>query len=350
MRKREFQRRLTQWREFLSGQKLTEEERACALGYVERLMSRDLPPIFDFSHLCYILGVSNEELAALIFSPQSFYRTFTIPKRSGGQREITAPYPSMKSVQRWILSNILSKVKPHGCSHGFIPRRSIVTNVKVHVGQPMLLKIDLKDFFPSITLNWVINVFKQLGYENTVAFFLAAICCQGNRLPQGSPASPAISNIICRHMDRRLYRLAKSLNLNYTRYADDIGISGSEINPSIIRYFFEVITDCGFQINEKKVRLYSEGSNKILTGISLNGDRPRITREYRRHLTKEIHYINKYGLTGHLAHIRNRKANYLESLLGKLNFWLMVEPENLPVRDIRDRLSDYYKRQISPQE
>lgn len=298
------------------------------LEYVSNLIRKDLPPIFDLKHLGALLGLKVDFLSAAIYSAESFYRNFEIPKRSGGQRQITAPYPSLKYVQKWIYRNILSKIKVHGCVHGFVDHRSILTNAKVHIGQQCLLKLDLKDFFPSISMDWVVQVFKTMGYETQVAFSLASLCCYQGSLPQGSPASPAISNIVAMHLDRRLYRLAKKFKLNYSRYADDIAFSGERICPKFITYVNDIIEDCGFSVNRSKIRLYKEHGNKILTGVSLSTGQPRIPRDYRRRLQKDLHYIDKYGIKGHMMHNKIRDPRYLESIIGRLGFWLMIEPDN----------------------
>lgn len=346
MRKKELNDRLAEWRSHFFDNRIEGPEADHYLEVVGRLMARDLPPVLDFEHLALMLGIVPSALASMVNESRAYYHDFEIPKKSGGTRLITAPYPSLKYVQRWIYSNILSKIKPHGCAHGFINKRSILTNAKVHAGQPYLLKIDIKDFFPSIGINWVIQMFRNLGYETKTAFYLAALCCLDGVLPQGSPASPAISNIVSIHMDRRLYRLAKKFGLNYSRYADDIAFSGKEIDGAFIRYACHIIEDCGFTVNEQKIRLYKDCGNKILTGISLANGKPRSTREFRRNLVKELFFIRKYGIDSHMSHSHIRKANYLMSIIGKLNFWLMIEPDNEFALSMYRHLYDTYRDRL----
>lgn len=317
MKKKKLNKLKEEWESFYQAKEISHELMECYMSYALNLMEKDLPPIFDFHHLTLLMKVNSNFLSSVISCPQKFYRDFTIPKRSSGTRTITAPYPSLKYIQRWILSNILDKVKIHGCAHGFVRKRSILTNVKIHQGNKYLLKIDLKDFFPSIKIDWVIQIFKELGYEHTVAFYMASICCCEDQLPQGAPTSPAISNIAVRHLDRRLYRLAKKFTLNYSRYADDIAFSGNKINGCFVRYACDIIKDCGLTVNENKIRLYNNRGSKILTGISLASGVPKITRSYRRELVQELYYIKKFGLNGHTSHNKIRKSNYIESLIGK---------------------------------
>jgi retron-type reverse transcriptase len=168
--------------------------------------------------------------------------------------------------------------------------------------------MDLKDFFSSIPINWVIQVFKDIGYTNDVAFCLASICCLEDALPQGAPTSPALSNIVASYMDKRLYKFCQEYGYKYTRYADDIAISGNYISPSFIETVNGIIEDCHFVVNKKKTRLYGENGNKIITGISLANNEVRVPRGYRRELEQTIYYILKYGYDAHVNRNKIRKA------------------------------------------
>ena len=329
MKKKELNSIMSQWERFYTEKGIEPNVQSLYLEYVKGLLSKDLPPIFDFHHLCILLGIKDEVVAAMVNGTESFYRTFSIPKKSGGSREISAPYPSLKYVQLWIYHNILKKLKTHGCAHGFVSNRSIISNVQTHLPNKCLLKIDLKDFFSTIRIEWIIQVFKSLGYEHHVAFYLASLCCCQGVLPQGAPTSPVLSNLTSIHLDRRLYRLAKRFNLVYTRYADDIAFSGEKLPVKVIEYATSIIEDCGLVVNKTKVRLYNEHGSKILTGICLSNGQARLPREKRRELEKELHYIEKYGLDSHIRHNKIKDAHYLESLIGRVGFWLQVEPDNL---------------------
>lgn len=343
MRKKELEIAKQEWRSFFENKGVKQQLIDAYISYVSPLLERGFPVIFDFAHLALLLRLDRGFLASLVNASESFYRQFSIPKRSGGQRVIDAPYPSLKFVQLWILNNILRKVKVHGCAHGFVERKSILTNVRPHLGKRFLLKFDLKDFFPSISINLVIQVFKSLGYTQEVSFYLASLCCYDGVLPQGSPASPAISNIVARHLDRRLYRLAKQFGYVYTRYADDIAFSGDYIPVAFIQYVKDVVVDCGFIVNEQKVRLYGEKGNKILTGISMANGQARIPRDFRRSLEKELYYVKKYGLDAHMNHMKIRRYNYIKSLIGRVDFWRMVEPDNKFAASMSEYLQVEYK-------
>ena len=338
---------LDNWEQFYDSKGVESELTKVYMAYVEKLVKQSLPPIFDFRHLSLLLNINEYDLASIVNSPNSYYRTFDIPKKKGGFRTITAPHSSLKNIQKWIYYNILNNIKIHGCAHGFAPSKSILTNANVHINQKYLLKIDLKDFFPSIPMSYVLQLFKSLGYTSKVAFYLSSLCCYDGCLAQGSPVSPVISNVIAKHLDRRLYRIAKKYHLRYSRYADDIAFSGECISVKFIEYVKEIITDCGFLVNDNKIRLYKEYGNKILTGLSLATGVPRLPRDYRRSLEKELFYINKYGIKGHISHNKIRTSNYLESILGKVRYWLMIEPNNTFAQQMYEKLFAEYKLQLN---
>ena len=338
---------LDNWEQFYDSKGVESELTKVYMAYVEKLVKQSLPPIFDFRHLSLLLNINEYDLASIVNSPNSYYRTFDIPKKKGGFRTITAPHSSLKNIQKWIYYNILNNIKIHGCAQGFAPSKSILTNANVHINQKYLLKIDLKDFFPSIPMSYVLQLFKSLGYTSKVAFYLSSLCCYDGCLAQGSPVSPVISNVIAKHLDRRLYRIAKKYNLKYSRYADDIAFSGECISVKFIEYVKGIITDCGFLVNDNKIRLYKEYGNKILTGLSLATGVPRLPRDYRRSLEKELFYINKYGIKGHISHNKIRTSNYLESILGKVRYWLMIEPNNTFAQQMYEKLFAEYKLQLN---
>lgn len=298
------------------------------IAYIKPLLKNSVPIIFDFNHLCLLLGRNQAYLASVINSNINHYRQFTIPKRSGGIRTISAPYSALLESQKWIYLHILSKIKIHSSAHGFTFKKSIISNSKVHAGQKHFLKIDLKDFFPSITINQVITIFKSLGYTHKVSFYLASICCCGDVLPQGAPTSPILSNIVAKTLDNRLMKFSEKLNLRYTRYADDLAFSGDSITVKHIEYITKIINSCGFTINEKKTMLQQKKHKRVVTGISIAENEIKVPREYKRKLKLEIHCIRKHGIAGHIRKNKIKNPDYLLSIIGKIHFWLSVEPSN----------------------
>jgi len=319
---------IDQWKNYFAQKGVEEQQAAEYLTYLTPLIEKGLPVIFDFNHLCLLLGKKPGYVASVVNSSISHYRTFEIRKRSGGTRTISAPYPALLQCQQWIHRHILSQTKIHSAAHGFTSRKSILTNATEHINKEQFLKIDIKDFFPSITINQVINVFKSLGYTRKVSFYLASICCQNKSLPQGAPTSPMLSNIIAAGMDNRLTRFAQKFDLTYTRYADDLAFSGKSIPAKHIQYIAAIIQSCKFQLNPSKTRLQQKKNKRILTGISIAEEQIKLPREYKRKLKMEIHCIRKYGIALHIRNQRIKNPNHLATVIGRIQFWLSVEPDN----------------------
>lgn len=132
--------------------------------FVSECIAQDIPPIFELEHLSQLVGVGIDELVSMIFGTESFYREFRIRKRSGGSRKISAPYPSLLRVQRWIKENILEKFELSICATGYHRRGGIVENAQRHCGRGTLLKLDIVNFFPSIEFDRVVHLYVGMGY------------------------------------------------------------------------------------------------------------------------------------------------------------------------------------------
>ncbi|HEU4539233.1 MAG TPA: reverse transcriptase domain-containing protein, partial [Polyangiaceae bacterium] len=212
-----------------------------------KLAALGLPAYDGPPALAAALGLSVGRLRALAFhrrvSESSSYVRFTIPKKAGGERLISAPMPRLKAAQRWVLDHLLAPPPVHDAAHGFRAGRSIASNAAPHVGAAIVVNVDLKDFFPTVTFRRVKGLFRAQGHAESVATVLALLCTEpeveeveldgrryfvalgDRRLPQGDPTSPALTNLLCRRLDRRLEAAAAAFGFVYTRYADDLTLS-----------------------------------------------------------------------------------------------------------------------------
>ena len=287
------------------------------------------PVILTPKHMALLIGIPYPELRKMFYARDKFYRSYTIKKRNGGERLIEAPYPSLKMVQRWILDNILvPSAVYHHSAVGFRQGKTIVDNAMPHLGHDVLLKMDIKDFFPSVTEASVRKYFHSLGYQGGLSGTLAYLCCKDNRLPQGAPTSPLLSNVLFVKMDRELDRIAVMEGLSYTRYADDLTFSGARIPIPFIKTVTQVAKDNNLRINKEKTRRSGKGSRKVITGVSISSGKPTIPRSLKREIRQKVHYILNYGLYDHLKHIESRDLLAGYRLLGLLAYWHSVEPEN----------------------
>ncbi len=293
--------------------------------YVTKLLSKSLPVIFDWHHLSQLLGVSIDFTVSIVNSNCSHYREFKIPKRNGGHRTIVAPRRALKLCQRWILDNILNRLSCHPAAKGFVRKQSIKSHCAPHLGGDCFLKVDFKDFFPSISKSRVIALFRSMGYSNKVSLYLASFCCYGNSLPQGGVTSPAISNLMCRRLDSRLATFARSKGWIYSRYADDLVFSGSGIGFSAVNFLEYVVGEEGFSLNPEKTRIYRGDARPVITGLVIGDRALAVPRNFKRDVAKQVHYVLRYGVLSHSAKTRSRNPFLISTLLGKLGFWLDIE-------------------------
>jgi RNA-directed DNA polymerase len=321
-------------------------------------------------HVASLLGVSWKKLRHLLYRMRNSnrYVRFTIRKKSGGSRQITAPCAEIKELQRKLNEILTSIYRPRLSTHGFALKRSIVTNAQAHVGKRFVFNLDLEDFFPSIHFGRVRGLFmkKPFRCNPSVATVLAQLCCHNGKLPQGAPTSPIISNLICAKMDVQLQRFAREHACIYTRYADDISFSSNrQVFPSAIAHQDEktdelrvgqalaaIIAQNTFVINEAKLRLQNENRRQIVTGLKVNHF-PNVSRKLLSQVRAMIHAWRKYGLPSaekeyqekyakkHRAPYRGQ-ASFSQAVKGKIEFIGMVRGKSSPVflrlaRELRER-------------
>ncbi len=300
------------------------------LVYAESLYKKNLPIIYDNDHLSVLLGYHKDLLLKISNSPNPFYRVFYIQKRNGKKREISEPYPTLKEIQYWILNKILKKVKISKYAKAYYKGRSVIDNARFHKGQNVIIKLDVKDFFSSIQLIDIIGIFSWLGYSKTISNMLARLCCLNECLTQGSPTSPALSNIFAIRIDNRIGDYVTKLGFRYTRYSDDITISGDISDKqisSILKHCKKVLSENNLEIQNEKTKVLRKHQKQYVTGIIVN-EKLSIDSKIKRKIRQDIYYIKKYGLNSHMSHCNIEKENYLNHILGIINWVLFVEPKN----------------------
>jgi RNA-directed DNA polymerase len=305
-----------------------------ALTYAERLHDANLPIVYDRRHLAALLGFDSDALWRQ-GSLDGLYRSFKILKHNGGYRRIDEPVEVLKAAQRWILRSILSRFRFDPCVTGFVGGRSILDNARRHIGRRMVLSLDIRDFFGSVSVDAVRREYRSLGFSHDAADALASICVYREQLPQGAPTSPALSNLVFRHADTLLVGFAKELRITYSRYADDLTFSGS-FNPSVVvGVCRQVLGKYGFDLNDAKTRLMRRHQRQEVTGIVVN-DKLQAPREKRRTLRQEIYFVKKHGIEGHESHRPFFFDHRHEHLRGLAEF---VRTVNIHDRDAADALA-----------
>ena len=287
------------------------------------------------------------------------YTSFSIAKKNGGERIINSPVKGFRSILR-VLNFLLQAIsEPHSAATGFVLERSIVDNAKAHVGKHYVYNLDLKDFFHSFDRNRVKLGFMKKPFnlnknndKEELAFFLSCLCTHPFEiegkiktvLPQGSPTSPTVTNILCKDLDRRLNGLAKKYNLRFTRYADDITFSSShniyndeEFQKELQRIIEE---DQELIINPTKTRLQKTVYRQEATGLIVN-EKVNVKRDYVKQLRMWLYYWETYGYKkaeqlfkkdyfSNKGHVKSQLPDMKVVIAGKLEFLKMVKGEKDP--------------------
>jgi RNA-directed DNA polymerase len=297
----------------------------------ERAKANGLPELDSAEKLAKALGVPVSRLRWFAFHREvdtgTHYQSWEIPKRDGGKRTITAPKRELKAAQRWVLANVVERLPVHGAAHGFVAGRSILTNALAHRAADLVVKVDVKDFFPSVTWPRVKGLLRKGGLPENTATLLALMATEAPRevvqfrgktlyvakgpraLPQGAPTSPALTNALCLKLDKRVSAMAKRLGFIYTRYADDLTFSWRKVKGGkgakakkqadapvavLLARVKSILEAEGFTVHPDKTRVLRKGGKQRVTGLVVN-EAPegvpgaRVPREVIRRLRAALH-------------------------------------------------------------
>jgi RNA-directed DNA polymerase len=291
--------------------------------------------------------------------PLRHYCYLWMASRGGKRRLLESPRPRLKSIQRRFLHEILDHIPAHDSAHGYRPGRSIVSYAAPHAGRQIVLRLDLRDFFPSVNVARVRAVFRAAGYPREVANSLAGLCTnvtpddiwpadsdfetrarfRSPHLPQGAPTSPALANLVAFRLDRRLTGLANKLGATYTRYADDLAFSGGEsLERSPMRFrdsVARIALDEGFELNFRKTRLMPRSTRQSLAGVVVN-ERPNGRRADYDRLEAILFNCLRFGATS-----QNRAGvpDFRAHLAGRLAHLARLNPaRGRRLRELFDRI------------
>lgn len=331
----------------------------------------DVQPVFTLRHLAALSDVDYGFLRQTVARRTDAYAEFRIKKQVADHllpqyRTICVPSPGLMKTQRWITQNILAHVPAHDGSVAFSKGDTLYKAVEPHCQAKWLVKIDVKGFFESISEASVYRLFDSLGFEPLIAFEMARLCTRDphdaqhkeeqwenhefaspyvigqymhgvqGHLPQGAPTSPMLANLVCRGLDERLATIAEEGNLNYTRYADDITYSSSDPNfgrgkaKTLIQRVYRELARQGLCPNTTKTAIVPPSARKIVLGLSVEEETPRLTRHFKDLLRQHIHYLT-HPEAGPIKHASTRKfasvAGLRHHVGGLLAYATQIEPD-----------------------
>ncbi len=340
----------------LFGKMKTKEDLLALLNYAKLVLYGEKAVPFTLKQLNYH------------YSPKANrkrYIQFSVKKKSGKERIISAPNNGLKEIQKCLNLVFQTLHETNPFAFGFVPGRSIVDNANVHARSIYVYNIDLKDFFPSIDQARVWGRLKKPPFNLNedkdrldLANIIASLCCHEMEverkdakgqfiittkkvLPQGAPTSPTLSNIICERLDIRLNGAAKRFGLKYSRYADDISFSSQhnvfQKNSDFLQEINRIISEQNFDVQESKTRLQKQGYRQEVTGLTVNV-KPNVNKRYISELRMWVYYWEQYGYEkangffkprymANKGHIKKGAPSLENVLAGKLEYLKMVKGE-----------------------
>ena len=292
---------------------------------------------FDYFGLGLCLSISPQLIWKIANAPDQYYRNFSLPKKGGGERQIESPKIFLKVIQWFLADFVFDDLPVHASVHSFAIGKSVATNALRHERRAFVGNVDVENFFGSIALSSVINLLLQNGFDETEAEILSRLCTKQNRLPQGAPTSPVISNAILYHFDRMVSEFCASENLQYSRYADDITVSGDSRGNVIgaLNFIAEVLQGTyALRLNRNKTRIAGRGWQQRVTGVVVN-EQAAPPRRLRRKIRAAFYNASKSlevssdkiaELSGYLGYIK---------MFPKFTYTEMVQRYEAILREIR---------------
>lgn len=325
-------------------------------GNADRLRQSGLPVFSNPTGLAEWLGISVGRLAWLVHrceegqrpqDPRSAHYHFRwLKKRKGGYRLIEAPKPLLKTVQQKVLREILDRIPVHAACHGFVIRRSIVTNAAPHAGKRVVVKLDLENFYTTVCHSRVVAIFRSLGYSREAAIWLAGLTTaaipagldvpddnlsllnvyRGRHLPQGAPTSPTLANLSAFSLDLRLSGLARTFRAQYTRYADDLTFSGPQkfLNglPAFLPLVSKIIRSERFRLHPRKRQILRNNQQQKVTGVVVNS-RVNVDRDEFDRLKALLHNCLLRGVS---SQNHERREDFSQHVLGRIGHIKHLNP------------------------
>lgn len=311
------------------------------LDYAKRLFDKKIPIIYNHEHLSKLVGYKLNYLYGVVKKPKAYYRTYKIPKKNGGFREISEPLPGLKSIQKWILDEILTPLPVSKFAKAYVKKKSIKDNARFHINKKMVMTLDIKDYFGSIHPKVVYNFFIELGYNKSVSILLAGLCTLNGSLPQGAPTSAALSNLCTIKLDNEISEFTIARKIMYTRYADDMTFSGDFNVNEICKFVSHTASKYGFKLNKDKTRVRYRWQQQEVTGIVVN-EKLQLSKKKRKEIRQSVYYIKKYGLEDHLKQIGENRQNYIAHIIGLIEFGVFINPKDNELLEYRTFFRNNY--------
>jgi len=288
------------------------KESEAYIAEIHRLFEQKLPPVVSSDSLAVMLGYNPGFIYSMLVNPRRHYRVFELPN-SKKIRIITAPKVGVKIIQKWLSIHFENKWVHNDNVFGFVKGKSHLDAAAKHLGATWVASVDIENFFPSVNAFQVANALTALGYREAEGIgIITKIACKNGRLVQGSPCSPVLSNIVLRDLDFDINDFVKTNGLVYTRYADDIVVSGkknTELN--IVDVLTKIVQKHGWNVSERKSSFDVKPNRLKVHGLLVDGKELRLTKGYRNKMRAYKHLMNNNQVETNYNNIRGH-LNYAE--------------------------------------
>lgn len=311
----------------------------------------NLPFLYDAEQLAGFLGISRGELNDIVNHIQKEYKEAHLPKKDGTYRSLCVPSIRLRFCQDPIKEKILPQLPVSKFATAYQKGSTTRGNAEPHIGKKFLLKLDITDFFGSITFEQVQRTAFNTRYvSRQVGYLLTSLCCKDDSLPQGAATSPALSNIVMYRFDDYIGRWCSQRQIAYTRYCDDMTFSANRPLYGVYQKVKTMLREMGFELNESKTHFIGNDNRQSVTGLVVN-EKLSIPSSYKRNLRQEIYYTLKFGIEDSIVH--GNRLNFLEDgqpircptymthLIGSVQYVLQIEPENRWFLNAKQKLLDY---------
>ena len=271
-------------------------------------------------------------LYAIANDVRKHYTKFQIRKHDGKMRTIYEPSGILKHIQKRILTEVLEDMRVSPYATAYTKGKSLLDNAQPHVGQKMILKLDIRHFFENI---WFLDIYNSCFpielFPKSVGMLFTYLCTYDDHLVQGAPTSAFISNLVMREFDYEVGNWCNQKNISYTRYSDDMTFSGDFDPSGVIRKVRRELYKLDMELNDSKTRVIRRSHRQCVTGLVVNEKR-QVSREYRKEIRKQMYFIQRHGLSEHLARIGRDEKGYLERLKGSICYVLQINPDDAEFR------------------
>lgn len=290
---------------------LPQVAREAVRSEVTELLRRNLPPAANFQVLSTLFGVRPSFIFHLVRKPEKNYRAFKI-KTGKKSRQIHSPRVGLKLIQKWYAEHISAAKSFPPQVHGFIPgKNGVIESAKTHCNSKWVLSIDLRDFFGQVTRERLLPQLAEIGFSEKASELILSLCLFKNKLPQGSPASPVLSNIAFEPTDKLIIEAIIERSIRYTRYADDLVFSGTTDEPpeGLLEEIIRILHTNGWVIADEKTKLAKLPHRLKVHGLLVHNDTPRLTKGYRNRIRAYEHLLTSGKIRGDdLAKVKGHLA------------------------------------------